>query len=865
MAMSGLKVVNAVGTVSVFLAILFVTSAPTAAQVPTFREVAGHEFGDRITLHHQMVRYVEQLAATSPRVRLVWQGYSWEGRSLPVVIVTSPENHQRLDAIQARANRLNDPRTTTADDARGIIADQPAIIWLGGSIHGFELSGSEGVLKLLEHLTTRNDPVTMEVLRQTVVLIDPMLNPDGRDAFAHLNHENIGRKPTSNRDDWSNDFNFWQALKFRTGHYYFDTNRDWFAHTQRETQGRVPTLRAWRPQVVVDFHEMGHDQEFYFDPPTDPVGPFFPAFASRWFKVFGDAYAAAFDSAGFEYTTREMFNYFYPAYTTSYGSYQGAVGMLTEQGSSRGLRLEISDGSVRTLADALEQQYVAAWTVVQVAARERERMLSEYYEAHREAVADGQRGIRRYLIPPGGDPSARLELARLLERNGIEVTVLTQSTTLSGVRDRTGPTVGSRAFPAGTFVVEAAQPRNRLLRALLEPEVPIPAEFLRQARARVERAENPRFYDITAWSLPLLFNVDAYSTSDVRALSTSAVAEAERAPLERAQYAYLLDGANASSMAALYHLRAKGYRGGVLTAPTRIGGGEMAGGAAIVRVGQNDTTVHEAVRRIAERYDIAVTATRTGLSDSGFPTLSAAGQAFNIAEPRIAILAEMPIQAYSFGWAWYTLDRQFEVPVTVFRTGSVSRLGLDRYNVIVIPETQPQALANELGEAGIERLRRWVREGGTLVTIGNATEFARTQFQLGLRNWYDTDEGKNKQQFSVPGAVFRAVLNRDHWMTAGYGEEMPVLVNSARLYLPPDGPPSSGRRVIATYADTNPRISGHAWDETLERIPGAVYAYEERVGQGRVITFAEEVNFRAYTRGANRLFLNAVVLGPSAP
>jgi hypothetical protein len=850
-------------------------AAPAAAQVPTFPEAVGHEFGERITVHHQMVRYLERLAAASDRVVIEEQGRSWDGRELMLAIVTAPENHARLAEIQATARRLADPRATSPAEAARLMETQPAIVWFGGSIHGFELSGTEGVLRLLEHLTTRDDPATMEALRNTVVLIDPMLNPDGRDAFAHRNHQAIGRTPNPRGDDWSNDFNRWDALSFRTGYYFFDTNRDWFAHTQRETRERIPTFLRWRPQVAVDAHEMGADVEFYIDPPTDPINPFFPDHSTRWFQRFGQAHAAAFDQAGIEYMIGERFNFFFPGYTTAWSNYQGAVGMLYEQGSSRGLALERPDGSVRTLRNALDQQYTAAWAALSLAAAERPQLLRDYYDAHRAAIADGQRGVRRYLIAPEGDPGLVAELANMLIRNGIEVHALTEPARLSGVRDRTGAGVGGRDFPAGTFVVEAAQPRNRLVRVLLEPEAPVPVAFLEEARARVDRGENPRFYDITAWSLPLLFDVGGYSTADGRALPTRLVAQEVRpgtgtaaataigestGEAPRAAYAYLFEGRQAAALAALYHLRGQGHRGAVTVSPTRIQGQTFARGTVVLRVGQNHESLHDDVRQIAARYGLQLRAVDSGMADPGQPALGA-GDMIPYRMPTIALVAEEPVHALSFGWAWYTLDRQYEIPTTVIRAGSMARTVLSGYDVIVLPELTPGAMASVLGEAGLDRLRRWVRDGGTLVTIGSATDFARDQLGLiALRSWYDTDEGRDAPRFDVPGAMVRVELDPGSRLAGGYDDVVPVLLNSSRIYLAPDGPPSAGRRVVGRYAADPLRMAGHAWPETLERLPGAVFAYEEYVGRGRVVAFAEDINFRGYWRGGNRLFLNAVLL-----
>ena len=852
------------------LTIAMFASRPATAQVPTFAEVTGHDFGERVTQHHEAVLYLKTLAETSDRVRIMDQGETWEGRRLLVAIVTSPQNHQRLDAIQQAAQRLGDPRVTNPDEAASIMGEQPVIMWYGGSIHGFELSGAEGVLKLLEHLTTRDDPATMDVLANAVILIDPMLNPDGRDAFAHLNHENIATKPNPDRNDWANDFTRWQAVKFRTGHYYFDTNRDWFAHTQRETQARAPTIIAWNPQVVVDMHEMGSDVEFYFDPGQDPYAPYFPEHSKRWFQIFSEAYAEAFDAAGFEYMTRERFDYFYPGYTTSFGDFQGAVGMLYEQGSSRGLALTRFDYSVRTLADALEQQYTAAWTAARTATANRDMLLSEYYETLRADIAEGGQGIRRYLIAPEGDPQLVAELANMLMRNGIDVGVLAEGARLSNVRDRAGATVGTRDFPVGTYVIEAAQPREKLIRMLLEPDVPTPEDFLREARARIERAESPRFYDLTAWSLPLLFDVGGYSTSDGRALSTEELTESVEVtasfPSSPPRYAYLIGGSQAAAISALYHLKAHGYRVAVIRKATKIEGRDFSGGTVIVRVRQNDESVHEAVRKVAERFHLEVDGADTGLAEMGFPVLGSGDWVTTARKAKVAILAEDPIQGYSFGWAWYTLDQQYHIPVTVLRVGSIADAPLDDYNVLIVPSASSAALAARLGEGGVERLKNWVRDGGTLIALGAATDFAREQFELALRSWYDLEENEDAQRFTVPGAILNVQLNEYNWLTAGYDSpDLPVLVTSNRIYLMPEGPPSSQQRAVARYSTDGLRVSGHAWPESLERMPDAVFAYEERVGGGRVIAFAEDVNFRAYWRGANRLFLNAVVLGPSSP
>ncbi len=838
------------------LCLLITVAAP--AQVPTFEDVSGYAVGERITQTHQIERYLERLAVASDRVTFEVIGRSWEERPLMVAIVTSPENHARLDEIQRNAQRLGDPRNLAAGDEASILQNQPAIVWLGGSIHGFELSGTEGLLMLLEHLTTRDDQATLDAIRNTVILIDPVLNPDGRDAFAHHNHHRLSGSANPSRMDWNNDFTSWEALSFRTGHYFFDTNRDWFAQTQAETPPRARVFREWRPQVGVDAHEMGPDIEFYVDPPTDPVGPFFPEYASRWFERFGEAHARAFDAAGVQYTLGEMFNYFYPGYTTSYLSYQGAVGMLYEQGSSRGLALDRADGTTRTLADAAHQQYLAAWAAVRLASDERLALLADYVAAQRESIADGARGTRRYLIDAESNPAMAAELAATLVRNGIEVGRLTEGVSLSGVSDRAGEAVGSRSFSTGTYVVEAAQPLNRLVRVLMEPHVPVPEEFLEAARTRLDRGENPRFYDITAWSLPLLFNVEAFGSTDSRSLASSPFAENDGVmlPPSNAAYAYLLDGAASGVPAALHHLRDRGHRVGMLTKPTRIGGRDYPSGTGIVYVA-DDPDVHADVRDLAQRFRLEARSTASGLAERGHPSLGAT-DVVHLRPTRVALLAEEPVHAYSFGWAWHALDQQYDIQATVLRTRSLGSAPLAEFDVVEVPSVTD---TTTIPGAHLERLARWVREGGTLVAIGGAVELARGPLGLlSLDVWSEEDQ----YPIATPGAFVRTELDHESWLVAGYDGGFPALVQSDRVYVERQDRPSPARRAVVRYATDDLRIAGHLWPENTERLPGGVFAFVERAGSGQVVAFAEDPNFRGYWRGADRLFLNAVLIGPSA-
>ncbi len=841
------------------------------SQVKSFEEVVGHSFGERITQSHQILDYLNYLEQASDRVTLFEIGTTFGHRRQVAAIITAPENHARIDEIRENAQRLNDPRITSRDEAAAIIENQPAIVYLAGSIHGFELSGTEGVLMIIEHYTTANDPETLSELQNTVIIADPVINSDGRDAFAQFNHQHRGRNANPDIADWSNDFTGWDGRKYRTSHYYFDLNRDWFAHTHPETRNRAAILQEWRPQAGVDAHEMGAEREFYVDPPTGPFSPFFPEYSTKWFEEYGRAHAEAFDREHVEYTKREIFNFFYPAYFTSYMTYQGAVGMLYEQGSSRGFAWQLSDGTVRTLERAAFQQYTALRAMIGLSSGRRADLLSDYYEANRDALEQGTSGNVRYIITQEGDPHLVAEVVNLLKRSGIEVDRLTSEVTLRNVSDRKGNSVGSQTFDAGSYVVEASQPRMAFIRKLLEPHIEIPEDFLLEARQRVERGENPRFYDITSWSLPLMYNLQGFSTTDNRTISAERVNEPVGNPGGMtdsiAEYAYLINGNQAAALSAIHPLRENGVRLHILYKPTQIDGKGYSSGTVVVRTDGRNQEVHDILSDLSQRFDLEIDAVNSGRVDVGFPPLGSV-EGNRIDKPAIALLANYPLDAYSFGWAWHTLDQVYEIPHTIINSRRIASTPMERFDVLIIPEVQNSSeLERHLGEGGMERIKRWVRDGGTLVSLGSASAFVSQNLELGnLTTWYDDEENSGAQRVTAPGAFVQAEFDMNEWLVSGYDYSLPLLINSNRLFRSADGPPSPARRTPVTVSSGEDfHISGHLWNENKDRLPGTVFLYEERVGSGRIIAFAEDVNFRGYWRGADRLFLNAVILGPSAP
>ena len=367
-----------------------------------------------------------------------------------MLIVASPERIAGLEATKRDLQRLADPRGLAPAEADAILARAPVVTWLMHAVHGDEISSSDAALMEAYHLlAARGDAAVDAILRESIVIIDPLQNPDGRARFVSTNLQGEAATPDAEPYAVERD-QPWPGGRYN--HYLFDMNRDWFAQTQPETRGRAALYREFWPHVVVDLHEMGGESSYYFAPPADPINPLITKNQQKWFDAFGRANGAMFDARGFAYFIREVYDSFYPGYGESWPIFQGAIGMTYEQASARGLRYRREDGAVLSYRDGVLHHFTAAITTAETAAKNRAAILRDFYDYRRSAVSEGETGpVREYLLVPGADPSRAERLARLLATQGIEVSRAVEPFRL-----------GTRTLPAGTWVVPAAQPSGRL-------------------------------------------------------------------------------------------------------------------------------------------------------------------------------------------------------------------------------------------------------------------------------------------------------------------------------------------------------------------------------------------------------------------
>jgi hypothetical protein len=813
--------------------------------------------GERFTPHSGIREYVEALAAASDRVRLERYGETEERRPLQLLTITHRENLVRLDELRRQIALLSDPPAESDPRVAAALKSTPVVVWLSYGVHGNESSGSEAALQVAWHLAAAEGGETEELLRRVVVVLDPCLNPDGRDRYVSWFNSVVGAVPDPDPDAREHRE---PPPGGRTNHWLFDLNRDWAWLSQRETRARVRAFVARQPQVHVDFHEMSPESTYFFFPAGQPIHPNFPEMISRWGKVFGEGNARAFDAHGWSYYTRETFDLYYPAYGDSWPSLHGAIGMTYEQagGGRAGLAYRREDGTVLTLRDRAHHHFTSSLATIRTAAGHREELLRDYARFRRSAVEDGRKGgAREFYLVAGADPGRATELATLLRDQGIRVLRAEEEFVAEGVRSRFGAGPALRTIPAGTWVIPLAQPLHRLIQTLLEPEAVAPEVY---------------FYDVSAWSLPLAFGVEAGWTDRGgagRRVEWTAPAEVPGRLVEGpARHGFLLPWERDGAVLLLARAWRAGVRAGMAPRRFRLQGRTFERGTIVFPRSGNPPDLAERLGALAREAGVEVFPAPTALVEDG-PDLGS-NSVRSLRTPRIALVSGPGIDGASFGAAWFLLTRRFELPVTCLSLADLPGVNLAEYTALVFPDGSAARYQAALGKEGVERVRRWITDGGTFVGIGGGGFFA-TKEVSGLTEVSQAAEGapgaapaagrvfreeqeRREREAVVPGVILRVDLDPAFPVAFGYGPQILVLKNgqdSFRL-------PASG--VAAGVFPEGPRVSGWLAPEQEKALAGRAWVVEARLGRGHAVLFADDPNFRLFWRGLSRLFLNAVLL-----
>ncbi len=898
----------------------FYTRGAYRSEVPRPQAILRFDVGEQHTTYAQMEQVVHSIAkAASDRVKIYEIGLTNENRMQNMVAISSPENMARIDQIRANVAKLTDPRITSANEAAQIAQNTPAIAWMAYTIHGNESASFETMMQVIYQLAASNEPETLEILKNTVVLVITGENPDGHERFVTwYNSVAVGdENPAAleHREPWS--------IMGRYNHYRFDLNRDNVATTQKETKNMQRAYLEWNPQIAVDHH--GQPSQFFFPPAALPINPNLPQpVTNEWLDKFGRSNAAQFDARKWDYYVRDIFDLFYPGYWDTFPALNGAIGMTyeTDGGGFKGLRWRRGDGTIVTLRSAIAKHFVASMATLDVLSKNKQQRLTDFYNFRKKALDDySKEKLKRIVISPEKDPVKAAEMIEILRNANVEVKVATSSfnsTKAHTYMQKDAPAV-SKTFPAGTYVVELNQPQRLWIKALMEQDTPQDEEFVRDNVARFKRnelrgnsssKEGYGFYDLTAWNLPLAFGIDAFWTEDAGNVSANIVSQEFLTQIKsgsvsgKAKIAYIIpydtDGAGVMAL----RLTQQGFRVSVAARPLNSSGKEWKPGTFVIRISRNPETIHEAVVNLSRELGVHVTAVNTGYNDSG-DTGVGGENVYALQTRKVAMLGDEGVDQTSFGSIWWTLDR-YGLKFTPINANSIRGGALKDYHVLVLPDGSPGRYFSLFGSGGVSALKEWVSNGGTLITVRGASVFAALK-DVGLSSTRlvgsKDDEEKAKTEESVPnaaknveptptpipesdnadrispvlpaiaspsanagavpegipGSIMRGTVDRTNYLTYGLTEEeIPVLLASGYFFrISKEGT----NAIIFDAKGTKPlTISGFVWEGNTERLlKGTSYLIDESVGSGHVILFAEEPFFRGIFRSMTRPFINSIL------
>ncbi len=811
-----------------------------STSVPVPSAVIGFDPGDRHLHHHELLQYVRAVDAASNRMVVESIGRTHGGREQVLVIVTHPDNHARLEQIRQRHLEFPEPGP-----------DSPVVVWMGYSVHGNEPSGVNAVPVVLYHLAAAQGAGIDEMLKKMVIIIEPSINPDGMDRFAHWTNTLSGRNPSTSV--YSREHNeTWPGG--RTNYYHYDLNRDWMPVQHPESRNRLRQYHRWRPNLLTDHHEMGTSATFFFQPGIPSRN--FPLSPERGFQLtaeIGTYHARQLDGIGSLYYTRESFDDFYIGKGSTYPDVNGSVGILFEQASSRGMVQESVNGDV-TFPFTIRNQFNATLSTLAGGFALRTELLNHTRTVEREASREAAaHPVKAYVFGDGHDPARLYHMLDLLDHHEIVVRKLARELTANGVTYK----------PGQAYVVSLDQPRHRFIRGLFETFTTFTDSL---------------FYDISAWTLPEAFGLD-YAALNARTFAPGLLGDVVETPAfpqasvtgGRATYAYAFTWDSYYAPRALNRMLAAGIQVRVshraFTVPGPDGPISYPAGSLVVPMGglnaDKAELIHAEMLRAASEDAVAVAALGTGLATEG---IDLGSNLFSrVRAPKAMLLTGGGVNPNDAGEIWHTFDVRWNMPVTQVDTENFGRVNLDGFTALVLA---PGSYAN-LGTGGVEKIRRWLQGGGVLVTHGSATQWAVRNELLKVEAVADsqperpdgmpryTDAGADRGSQVIGGTIFRTEIDTSHPLFYGYRRgTLATFRDHDYMMKVPDNRYAAPMR----YTDA-PLVSGYVSKPQLERLGGTAAVVVGSVGAGRVIGLADNPVFRAFWFGTDKILANAVFFG----
>ncbi len=815
---------------SVFLFVLLSPIFILKAQVlQSPSDFLGYALGTEFSRHHQVVDYFKMVASQMPNhVKLEKYGETNERRPLYTAIISSEENIKNLETI--RNNHLKNIGIGKGDST----SDNIAVVWLSYNVHGNEASSTEASMKTIYALLTEKQ----EWLKNTVVIIDPCMNPDGRDRYVNWYNEtkstpyDIDQQASEQNEPWP---------RGRANHYLFDLNRDWVWATQKETKARLKVYNKWMPQIHVDFHEQGINDPYYFSPAAEPFHDIITDWQRDFQTQIGENHAKYFDANGWLFFTRERFDLLYPSYGDTYPTYMGAIGMTYEQSGQSGLGILNDEGDVLTLVDRLEHHHTTGLSTVEIASKNAEQLNTEF----KKFFANKNVKYKSYVMRGSSDKIAGLQA--LLNQHEISYGSAT-SGKISGHNYKDSKT-GNLNTTSGDLVVSTNQPKGQMVQVLFEPTTKLADSIT---------------YDITAWSLPYAYGLDAIASSNL--VGTSVVEKTTSSNTKNSNaVAYVAKWDHMKDAEFLAELLKQNIKIRFTEKPLTTKNPEQTfdRGALVIIRGDNKKVENfdDIVITAANKFKRKAVAVSSGFSKSGPDFGSPDVKLVN--KHNIALLSGKYTSSLGYGEVWHFFEQQLRYPVTSINTDYFDQIDLDKYTVLVIPHGYYGKLFND---SNLEKLQTWVKKGGKVIAIDGALNIFADHKDFSLKRTVSNDTIKVKTNLTpyaererentndlITGTIFKTEIDNTHPLAFGYDKTYFTLKSGSEAYSLLD----SGYNVAYLGEKPN-KVSGFAGRNTLKNLENSLIFGEERIGNGSIIYMVDNILFRNFWENGKLFFVNAV-------
>jgi hypothetical protein len=825
----------------VFILFVFFSQC-SFAQLQSPEQFLGYSLGSHYTPHWRIVDYFKQVAANSPStVKLQEYGKTNEGRPLMVAFVSAANNISNLENI--RNNNLGIAKMQNGGSAN----NSPVIVWLSYNVHGNEASSSEAAMKTLYSLVDPSNSQTKKWLQNTVVVIDPCMNPDGRDHYVNWFNSVVGANANpsldarEHREPWPGG---------RTNHYNFDLNRDWAWQTQIESQQRMKLYNEWLPQVHVDFHEQGVNNPYYFAPAAQPYHEVITNWQREFQQVIGRAHAKYFDEKGWLYFTKEVFDLLYPSYGDTYPLYNGAIGMTYEQGGgpAGGLAALTEIGDTLTLFDRINHHYTTSLSTIETASQNAGKLVSEFQKFYADASSKGVGEYKSYIIKYSGEDEQRINaLQELLKKNSIDFRT-TKSGNYRGFNYDNGKEE-SFSVSDNDLVISTIQPKGTLVKVLFEPNTLV---------------IDSNTYDITAWSLPYVYGLKAYATKQSVDANGNVVNDFKFNTVDANPYGYVIPWNGLSSVKLMGQLLQKGIKLRMSQEPFQLGGKQFERGAIIVLKTSNQyyPSLWNAVRELADNNKVSLTTVSSGFVDKGYDFGSS--KVHPLKARRVALLTGDGVGSNAAGEVWHYFDQLIGYPVTLINLSDFKRIRWSDYDVIIMPDGNYRFLTDK---SQADDFRNWIEDGGHVVAMEGAVS------QLSKLDWTikskkaDDEESKdiyaslrkyeNRERDFIPnltpGSIFRVELDNTHPLAFGYPNYYYTLKQDDNIY---DFIKEDGWNVGIIKKEK--QVAGFVGSKLKDRLQDGLLFGVQNIGNGTITYLADDVLFRSFWENGKLMFSNAV-------